>query len=121
MSKFKGVYPPEWTKEFRDGIRREAGNKCERCGHPHEPAAGYSLTVHHLDNNKGNIARWNLAALCQRCHLAIQGKIFLPQFFMFEHTDWFKPHVEGYYRSMGFSEDELAHMCIAGLANGAME
>lgn len=103
MAKFKGKYPPEWTKEFRNQIREEAGWKCERCGHSHEPKAGYSLTVHHLDNDKSNLARWNLAALCQRCHLRIQGRVFLPQFFMFEHSAWFVPHVLGYYDSIGLS------------------
>lgn len=100
-TKFKGEYPPEWTKEFRSQIRAEAGDKCERCGHPHDPNNGYALTVHHLDNDKSNLSRWNLAALCQRCHLHIQGIVFLPQFYMFEHSDWFKPHVEGYYKSIG--------------------
>jgi hypothetical protein len=32
------------------------------------------LTVHHLDSDKENLAWWNLPALCQVCHLAIQGK-----------------------------------------------
>jgi hypothetical protein len=32
------------------------------------------LTVHHLDGDKANLAWWNLAALCQVCHLVIQGK-----------------------------------------------
>lgn len=31
------------------------------------------LTVHHLDNDKSNCADWNLAALCQVCHLHIQA------------------------------------------------
>ena len=101
MNKFTGKYPPEWTKELRQQIREEADNKCERCGHPHDPQNGYALTVHHLDNNKSNCARWNLAALCQRCHLHIQGKVFLPQFYMFEHTAWIVPHVRGYYESLG--------------------
>ncbi len=99
MSRFKGEYPSEWTKEYRSGIREKAGNKCERCGHPHDPLHGYALTVHHLDNDKSNLADWNLAALCQRCHLHIQGKVFLPQTYMFEHSDWFKPHLEGYLKS----------------------
>ncbi|GAH88897.1 unnamed protein product, partial [marine sediment metagenome] len=32
------------------------------------------LTVHHLDGNKANCEDWNLAALCQRCHLR-KGRI----------------------------------------------
>jgi len=108
MSKFKGEYPPEWTKEFRQSLRDEFDNKCERCRHAHDPKHGYTLTVHHLDNDKGNLARWNLAVLCQRCHLKIQGRVFLAQFFMLEHSDWFLPHVIGYYKNVVFKDDELA-------------
>lgn len=103
MSKFTGEYPPEWTKDYREKIRAEADNRCERCQHEHEPKAGYALTVHHLDNDKSNLARWNLAALCQRCHLHIQGKVFLPQFYMFELRPWIVPHVMGYYHSVGIN------------------
>lgn len=55
------------------------------------------LTVHHLDGNKGNSAWWNLAALCQVCHLQIQGKVTMEQIYALEHSDWFKPYVAGYY------------------------
>ena len=103
--KFTGEYPPEWTKEFRSKIRADAGNKCERCGHPSDPKNGYALTVHHLDNNKSNIALWNLAALCQRCHLSVQGKVVLSQAYMLEHSEWIKPHLEGYYESVRLAEE----------------
>ena len=95
MTRFTGQYPPEWTKEFRTQVRAENGNKCERCGHEHDPKAGYALTVHHLDNNKSNLARWNLAVLCQRCHLTIQGRVNMFQDYLFSHSEWMKPHVEG--------------------------
>lgn len=55
------------------------------------------LTVHHLDMNKANCRWWNLAALCQRCHLQIQGKVQMRRVWPWEHTDWFKPYVAGYY------------------------
>lgn len=55
------------------------------------------LTVHHLDGDKANLAWWNLAALCQVCHLSIQGRVQMGQEFMFEHSVWFKPYVAGYY------------------------
>lgn len=100
MSKFIGEYPPEWTKEFRNTLRDKFDNKCERCGRGHNPAAGYALTIHHLDNNKSNCELWNLAVLCQRCHLKIQGKVELSQYYMFEPSEWMKPHVESYYRSL---------------------
>ena len=87
-------------KEIHTEIKDLFGWKCERCGHSHDPGNGYTMTVHHLDGNKSNNETWNLAVLCQRCHLCIQGKVFLPQFYMFEHSDWFKPHVEGYLQSL---------------------
>ena len=55
------------------------------------------LTVHHLDGNKANLQWWNLAALCQRCHLDIQWKVVMERVYPHEHTDWFKPHAAGYY------------------------
>ena len=55
------------------------------------------LTVHHLDGDKGNSAWWNLAALCQVCHLQIQGRVEMRQRYILEHSDWFKPYVAGYY------------------------
>lgn len=95
MSRFKGAYPETWTKEFRNAFRNARGNICERCKHPHDPAAGYALTIHHLDNDKSNCEEWNLAALCQRCHLHIQNKVEMRQHYAFEHSDWMKPHVAG--------------------------
>lgn len=95
----KGEYPDNWLEISRT-IKEKAGNKCERCGRGNHPATGYTLTVHHLDGDKSNCESWNLAALCQRCHLKIQGKVFLPQFYMFEHSGWMKPHLEGYYRAI---------------------
>ena len=91
-----GNYPPNW-KAIAYAVKEKAGWKCERCGHAHDPKTGYSLTVHHLDGNKSNCEPWNLAALCQRCHLHIQGKVVMAQYYMFEHSPWMKPHVEGYY------------------------
>lgn len=93
MSKFSGEYPEDWER-IALAVKEKAGWKCERCGHRHDPRNGYCLTVHHLDGDKSNILDWNLAALCQRCHLAIQGKVNMFQCYMFEHTPWMKPHVE---------------------------
>jgi hypothetical protein len=58
------------------------------------------LTVHHLDNDKLNCRWWNLAALCQRCHLTIQGRVKMDRPWMLEHSAWFKPYVAGYYSSL---------------------
>ena len=89
-----GVYPDNWP-EIAFEAKEEAGWKCVRCGHANEPASGYTLTVHHLDGNKSNCEKWNLAALCQRCHLHIQGVVNMFQAYMFEHTDWMEPFVRG--------------------------
>lgn len=55
------------------------------------------LTVHHLTGDKADCRWWNLAALCQRCHLAIQGKVVMPAIWAWEHSEWFKPHAAGWY------------------------
>lgn len=108
-----GPYPPNW-KEIATAVKDAAGWCCVRCGHPHEPQAGYSLTVHHLDINPSNCAWWNLAALCQRCHLHIQSKVVIERPYMFEHTSWFKPYAAGYYAHLNGETDSLpvvtAHM-----------
>lgn len=108
MPKFKGKYPPDWP-EIELRIKEKAGWKCERCGHPHDPPAGYTLTVHHLDNDKSNCADWNLAALCQRCHLHIQGIVEMCQSYMFEHTAWMKPHVEGFLQWLKEKTDGISN------------
>ena len=91
-----GEYPPNW-EEISNTIKEKAGWKCIRCNHPHDPKAGYGLTTHHLDLNKSNCEWWNLVALCQRCHLRIQGKVIMERFWMFDHSSWFIPYVAGYY------------------------
>lgn len=93
-----GKYPENWL-EIADRVKRDAGNRCERCGRYNDHDAGYTLTVHHLDCDKSNCQRWNLAALCQRCHLKIQGKVNIFQTYMFEHSPWFIPHLEGFWVS----------------------
>lgn len=55
------------------------------------------LTVHHFDGNKENDAWWNLLSLCQRCHLEIQTRVDPEQPYMFEHSEWIKPYVAGFY------------------------
>ena len=57
--------------------------------------AAYSLN--HLDGRKDNNAWWNLAALCQACHLHIQSKVHMERIWMFKHSEWFKLYVAGYY------------------------
>lgn len=107
-----GAYPPN-RDALHDQVRAEAGGRCIRCGHPDEkPSARVAcdercshkpdgkqriLTVHHLDGNKSNSAWWNLLALCQVCHLTIQGKLIPERPYLWEHSAWFKPYVAGFY------------------------
>lgn len=63
------------------------------------------LTVHHLDGDKANLSWWNLASLCQRCHLEIQAKVVMERVYPHEHSEWFKPHAAGYYAHVYLGED----------------
>ena len=96
------TYPDNW-KEIADRIKSLNGWKCERCHHDNDRESGHVLTVHHLDGNKANCADWNLAALCQRCHLKIQGRVKMNQLFFLEMlplSNWFQPHYDGYLKSI---------------------
>lgn len=94
-----GEYPKDW-KQIAKRMKDKFEWKCERCGLPHKtPSQGVTgqvLTVHHLDMDRGNCEEWNLAVLCQKCHLQIQAKVRMEQKYMLPHSKWFKPHVEGY-------------------------
>lgn len=94
--KSTGEYPENWP-EIAQQTKDDAGWKCVRCHHPHDPEAGYTLTVHDLDMNPANCEWWNIPALCQRCHLTIQSKVIMERIYMFEHSEWFKPYAAGYY------------------------
>jgi 5-methylcytosine-specific restriction endonuclease McrA len=67
-------YHPKW-KLISFFIRFfRARNKCEWCGaknYERHPLTGSMviLTVAHLDRDRANNSFFNLAALCQRCHL----------------------------------------------------
>lgn len=95
----RGEYPPNW-KEIAKQVKDNAGWRCVRCDHQHDTKSGYCLTVHHLDANKSNCDWWNLAPLCQRCHLTIQGKVILHRPWYLPHSKWFRPFVAGYYASV---------------------
>jgi len=56
------------------------------------------LTVAHLDDDKANCRWWNLAALCQVCHLSTQSRIDMNRpWLMTPHSAWFRPYVAGFY------------------------
>ena len=88
---------PKLRKELHNRVRAEAGNKCIRCGHPDDYASGHVLTVHHFDGNKSNNSWWNLMALCQRCHLRVQGRVNPELPYFLEHSEWAKPYIAGFY------------------------
>ena len=98
------TYPENWgflAKAAKDA----AGWRCVRCGKPHSREGWRILTVHHLDGDKSNCRWWNLAPLCQRCHLSIQGRVVMEQPYIFEHSEWFKPYVAGFYAWKYLDED----------------
>lgn len=111
----RGEYPSDWDA-IGDRVRDEAGNRCIRCGHPQgdtptirkrcdercsHPRDGKMriLTVHHFDGDKSNCRWWNLLALCQSCHLVIQGRVIPERPWLFPHTLWIVPFVCGFYAS----------------------
>jgi len=55
------------------------------------------LTVHHLNGDKADCRWWNLASLCQRCHLRVQRVVVMERIWPWEHSDWFKVHAAGWY------------------------
>jgi hypothetical protein len=95
----------EWSPcDERCTHRDRAGDWC--FGRGDEPLARWRiLTVHHLTGNKADLRWWNLAALCQRCHLQIQGRVRMEQVYPYEHSDWFKPYAAGYYAATYLGED----------------
>lgn len=111
--KSTGEYPSNWT-EIALQVKQEAGWRCVRCKHPNDRETGHVLTVHHLDIDPSNCAWWNTPALCQKCHLSIQGRVVMERVWMLPHSDWFKPYVAGYYaHKLGLPEDKeyvLAHL-----------
>jgi hypothetical protein len=89
-----GAYPAEWPA-VAWLVKTMAGWRCERCEAPHGPIPRV-LTVHHLDGDKDNLEHWNLAALCQRCHLQVQNRVTFYQDWPFAHTPWMAHHVADY-------------------------
>jgi hypothetical protein len=63
------------------------------------------LTVHHLDEDKANCRWWNLAALCQRCHLRMQRAVVMDRPWHYEHSEWFQPYAAGFYAFKYLGED----------------
>jgi hypothetical protein len=115
VSRFRGEYVAN-RKELHNAVRAAAGNRCVRCFHPGGDTPSVRvpcdercthardgkmriLTVHHLTGEKSDNRWWNLLALCQSCHLTIQGRVIPERPWLFEHSAWFKPYVAGFYAS----------------------
>jgi len=64
-------YPPNWP-DIAKRVKDKANWYCTRCGQPHFPGAGYTLTVQHLDRDITNPDAL-IQALCQRCHMRELG------------------------------------------------
>lgn len=67
-------YHPRWKAISRFIRFYRARNRCEWCGaenYKPNPVTGSKvvLTVAHIDQDKNNNSFFNLAALCQLCHL----------------------------------------------------
>ena len=109
----------EWTpcdKRCRHGgpVRWSNGSSWEEYDGPDETIAVYVeakwriLTVHHLllgVDAKRDLRWWNLAALCQRCHLTIQGRVVMERIWPWPHSDWFKPYAAGWYAWIYLGEE----------------
>lgn len=109
MNIFSGKYPANWEEIARE-VKQAVGWKCVRCQHPHDPKAGYCLTVHHLTGEKHNCRWWNVCPLCQRCHLHIQAKVVMHRQWMLPHSEWFKPYVAGYYAHINGLPDDKTYV-----------
>jgi 5-methylcytosine-specific restriction endonuclease McrA len=103
VAKLKADYPNAvvhshtWDATDEDGWRVVLQVACDdACTHVRDGKLRI-LTVHHLDGHKANNAWWNLLALCQACHLTIQGKVIPERPYLWPHTKWFKPYVCGFY------------------------
>jgi hypothetical protein len=102
---------------YRCGESKPAWSPCDdRCVHDGPTATRNDemgapwrvLTVHHLrlgHDHKRDLRWWNLAALCQRCHLQIQGKVQLERVWPHKHSEWFRPYAAGWYAWSYLGED----------------
>jgi hypothetical protein len=73
------------------------------------------LTVHHLTMDKADLRWWNLASLCQRDHLYIQGKVQMDRVWPWEHTAWFQPYAAGFYAWRYLGEELTREETLARL------
>jgi hypothetical protein len=98
-AKQRGTYADDWA-EIARRVKLDAQLCCVRCSCPDGlPADGECLTVHHFDGDKCNNERWNLMALCQRCHLSVQARVDPEIALLHEPNDWARPYIAGFYEA----------------------
>jgi len=95
----KNAYAINWP-EIAAKVKNVYNNTCEACHHKHDPKEGYTLTVHHIDGDTMNNQDWNLACLCQRCHLRYEHQIVFDQllFSWCWPNHWLCKHLVGYMK-----------------------
>lgn len=65
------VYPPGWTKTYKEIIRKRDDGICKLCNNKPD----HTLHVHHIDYIKENLDSNNLISLCKYCHGKMHGSI----------------------------------------------
>lgn len=110
--RWRRIGTEEWFEETRLAQFGETAATARMDEGPHGPMERYEvqanyriLTVHHLDEDKANCRWWNLAALCQRCHLRMQRAVVMDRVYHFEHSAWFRPYAAGFYAWKYLGED----------------
>jgi len=58
-------YPINWTKHFRETIRKRDNYTCILCG---KPQGKRRHSIHHINYVKGDLCLENLVTLCSDCH-----------------------------------------------------
>lgn len=61
------LYSPEWTKGFKNQIRKRDNQICMNCG-IHREKLKYALSVHHINYDKQCTLNQNCISLCRVCH-----------------------------------------------------
>lgn len=67
----KGVYPDDFTEEFKQSIRERDSHRCVVCGHKRK-AGEHNLDVHHINFRK-DTSRLNCISLCRSCHQTVHS------------------------------------------------
>jgi hypothetical protein len=109
----KGEWSPCGEHCTHDGPFRYQPHESEPCDIVE--AQWRILTVHHLTMDKVDLRWWNLASLCQRCHLQIQGKVQMGRVYPWPHSEWFKPYAAGWYAWAYLGEELTREETLARL------